>query len=560
MIYKIFEIAGSLGLFLFGMRTMSDGIQKAAGERLQSILRFMTGNRFAGVFTGFSITSIIQSSSATTVMVVGFVNAGLLSLGQAIGVIMGANIGTTLTGWLVAILGFEFDITALALPAIGIGIPLIFWKRIRKADWGETIVGFGLLFIGLSFLKASVPEIDSNPDSLRFVTDLTGYGVFSRFIFVFIGAGLTVILQSSSASMAITITMAFSGWIDFPSAAAMVLGENIGTTLTAILASLGSDYNAKRAAAAHTTFNILGIVWIMILFNPIMSLVDFIVPGSIEVDANIPAHLAMFHTVFNIINTAVFIGFVNWIEWIVSRIIPKGKEIEPGEYRLEYISTSIQDTPELNLLRARTEVEKMASVIKNMYSSFLKMFEKPGKKIEDAVEELSKKEDLTDSMQEGLSHFLAQCARQNLNDESANNVNAMMRVVHELESVGDSCYNLSLLLKRRYTKKMEFSKQAIKEIEPYLDVVAEYIEFIIIHLNRTMSDEELKRAYEIEDEVDRFRKTLYKSARKRIKEGSSVKSELLYLDMVGHVEKISDHLLNIAQALRSPGDVPSIFV
>jgi phosphate:Na+ symporter len=403
MIYQVLQVAGSLGLFLFGMRTMSDGIQKAAGDRLQKIIGFMTGNRFAGVLTGFGITSIIQSSSATTVMVVSFVNAGLLSLAQAIGVIMGANIGTTLTGWIVALFGFKFDITAVALPAIGIGVPLIFWKRLRKGDWGEALVGFGLLFLGLSFLKAAVPDIDANPESLRFVKELTGYGLLSRLLFVAIGTGLTVILQSSSASMAITLTMAFFGWIDFPSAAAMVLGENIGTTLTAIIASIGADLNAKRAAAAHMTFNILGIIWIMLLFYPVIDLVDRLVPGSMNSEEGITSHLAMFHTTFNVLNTLLFLGFVNWIEKIVTFVVRKAAITGPGEYRLEYLSTSLQDTPELNIVRAKAEIEKMAAVVKEMYGSFIYLFENPKKKLKDVVVDLQEKEQLTDQMQEELS-------------------------------------------------------------------------------------------------------------------------------------------------------------
>ncbi len=550
MIRTVLEIAGSLGLFLFGMRTMSDGIQKAAGERLQKILHFMTGNRFAGVFTGFSITSIIQSSSATTVMVVSFVNAGLLSLTQAIGVIMGANIGTTLTGWIVALFGFKFSITSIALPVIGIGIPLIFWKRLKKGDWGEALVGFGILFLGLSFLKASVPDIDAHPETLRFVQQLTGHGIFSRFFFIFLGTGLTVILQSSSASMAITLTMAYYGWIDFPSAAAMVLGENIGTTFTAVIASIGADLNAKRAAAAHMTFNILGILWIQFLFMPVINLVDLIVPGTPATDNGITAHLAMFHTTFNVLNTLFFIGFVHWIERIVTFIVRGIMEGDEYDYRLEYLSTALQDTPELNLVRAKAEIEKMAGVIREMFHSFIYVFDHPDKKLKDEVEDLRKKEILTDKMQEELTRYLAQCGRENLNDASAENINILMRIVHELESIGDSCYNMVLLTERRYDKKIEVNKKAIEELTPYIAVVRQYIDHINTNINRHISDEDLQKAIELEGEVDGYRNTLKKSSRKRIKGGENVKAELLYIDIVRHMEKIGDHLLNIAQALR----------
>ncbi|MFW6274594.1 MAG: Na/Pi cotransporter family protein [Spirochaetota bacterium] len=553
MILQIFEVIGSLGLFLYGMRTMSDGIQKAAGDKLQAILKFMTGNRFAGVATGFGMTAIIQSSSATTVMVVSFVNAGLLSLGQAIGVIMGANIGTTVTGWIVAIFGFKFNISAIALPAIGVGLPLIFWKRLKKSEWGETLVGFGLLFLGLSFLKASVPEIDAHPESLEFVTNLTGFGIFSRFLFIIIGTGLTVVLQSSSASMAITLTMAFSGWIDFPNAAAMVLGENIGTTITAMIASIGTDVHARRAATAHMMFNIIGIIWLQFLFFPIIALVDSLVPGSMESQAGITSHLAMFHTTFNVINTLIFINFVNWLERIVKFMVPlpPAEKAQPHEYKLDYISYSMQDTPELNLLTAKSEIKKMGEITQQMFSSFVYVFKHPEQKLKSEVEELASKEELTDRMQEELSGFLAHLSMENLKTKSAENVNHLMRIVHELESIGDSCFNLLILSKRRYDKELIISRDALDDLRPYLETVQEYLGFIIKHINQHLSSEEMQQAIALEEEVDRYRNTLQKAARKRIKAGSDVKAELLYMDMVRHIEKIGDHLLNIAQALRA---------
>ncbi|HDQ13707.1 MAG TPA: Na/Pi cotransporter family protein [Sediminispirochaeta sp.] len=551
MIVRLLEIFGSLGLFLYGMRTMSDGIQKAAGERLQTILGYMTGNRFAGVLTGFGTTALIQSSSATTVMVVSFVNAGLLSLSQAIGVIMGANIGTTVTGWIVALFGFKFDITAVALPAIGIGLPLIFWKRLRKTEWGEALIGFGLLFLGLSFLKSLVPDIDAHPESLEFVKTLTGYGLFSRLLFILIGTTLTVILQSSSASMAITLTMAFSGWIDFPNAVAMVLGENIGTTVTAVLASVGADIHARRAAAAHMLFNILGIVWVQFLFFPIIALVDSIVPGSYTTSAGITAHLAMFHTTFNVLNTTVFLPFVNWIEALVKFIVPVREEgEETRRYQLSFFSGSIQETPELNLLRAKTEIIKMTQIVQDMYHSFLYVFHHPEKKLKEEVAELQEQEELTDQMQEELSKFLAQCAMENLKEKSAENVSYMMRIVHELESVGDSCFNLLLLSKRRYDKDLHISDEALQDLEPYLATVDQYLSFVTTHTNRHLSSDEMAQAVALEEKVDQYRNTLQKAARRRIKLGSDVKAELLYIDIVRHIEKIGDHLLNIAQALR----------
>lgn len=552
MVLRIFEIIGSLGLFLYGMRTLSDGIQKAAGERLQNILKFMTGNRFAGVLTGFGTTALIQSSSATTVMVVTFVNAGLLSLAQAIGVIMGANIGTTVTGWIVALLGFKFHITDIALPAIGIGLPLLFWRKLNKSELGETLIGFGLLFLGLSFLKASVPDIDAHPETLDFVTRFTGFGIFSRFLFILIGTVLTVILQSSSASMAITLTMAFSGWIDFPTAAAMVLGENIGTTITAMLASIGTDVNARRAATAHMMFNILGIIWLQFLFFPIINLVDFLVPGPTTSPSGITSHLAMYHTTFNVLNTLIFIGFVRWLESLVKFLVPEPEPAKGAkkEYRLDYITATLQDTPEFNILRAKTEIEKMARIIREMFESFLYVFNNPDKKLRKEVEDLQAQEELTDRMQEELSRFLARCAMENLKESTAENITHMMRIVHELETVGDNCFNLLILSKRRYDRELVISEDGLNDLVPYLDTVNGYLGFIITHMNRTLSSDEMQQAVKLEQQVDTYRNTLQKSARHRIRDGSDVKSELLYIDMVRHIEKIGDHLLNIAQALR----------
>ena len=315
------NVLGSLGVFLFGMKVMSEGIQKVAGNRLRSILSYMTQNRVAGIFTGFMTTCMVQSSSATTVMVVSFVNAGLLTLVQSIGVIMGANIGTTLTGWLVSILGFKFKIANIALPAIGIGLPLIFSKLTKRKNIGEIFVGFGLLFLGLKFLKSSVPNIKDNPEVLQFLSNYTDLGIVSLFIFIAVGVVLTIVVQSSSAAMTITITMAYSGWIDYPTACALILGENIGTTITAYLASINGNYHAKRAARAHMIINLIGVVWMIIAFKYFIQLIDSIAPESVpygidtysvspELFQNIPIHLSLFHTLFNIINVMVLIWFV----------------------------------------------------------------------------------------------------------------------------------------------------------------------------------------------------------------------------------------------------------
>jgi phosphate:Na+ symporter len=320
-----------------------------------------------------------------------------------------------------------------------------------------------------------------------------------------------------------------------------------------LIASVGTDVHARRAAMAHMMFNIIGIIWIQILFFPIISLVDSMVPGSMSSQAGITAHLAMFHTTFNVINTLFFINFVNWLERIVKYFVPlpPAEKAQPQEYRLDYISYSMQDTPELNLLTAKSEVEKMARITEDMYSSFMYVFNHPEKKLKEEVKDLASKEELTDRMQEVLSDFLAHLSMENLKTKSAENVSHLMRIVHELESIGDSCYNLLILSKRRYDKKLDIPQKGLEDLRPYLETVHNYLGFIIKHMNQHLSSDEMEQAISIEQQVDHYRNTLQKSARRRIKEGSDVKAELLYMDMVRHIEKIGDHLLNIAQALRA---------
>jgi phosphate:Na+ symporter len=554
-VYQVLSILGSLGLFLFGMRTMSDGIQKSAGERLQSILNFMTGNRILAILTGFAITAIVQSSSATTVMVVSFVNAGLLQLTQSIGVIMGANIGTTVTGWIVAILGFKVNISAMALPAIGIGFVLMVVKKINKQDIGETLIGFGLLFMGLDFLKGSVPDISQHPEVLSWLGQFTNHGLLSYFLFVLVGTLLTVIVQSSSAAMAITLTMAYAGWIDYPTAAAIVLGENIGTTITAYLASLGTSVNARRASRAHTLFNIFGVIWMTPVFGLFLSLVNSIIPGdvyAVEGVTSLPAHLAMFHTLFNITNTFFCSFFVPLLARIVTKLVPD--EVGgPQVYSLKYIRATMQDTPELYLITVKRELSKMADIIADMFTRFWEMFSSSEKFNAEEIVTQKQMEDLTDQMQEEITKFLSQCSMDNMNQVSANNVYSMMRITNELESIGDSCYNLMILAERCDEQHIEISSKAIESLLPYVDLVNQFIRFIRSHLNEHISSENVAVAVALENNINQMRSSLKQSASTRLQSGSDVKAELLYIDILRHIEQIGDHCLNITESLNRLG-------
>lgn len=542
---NIMEIVGALGVFLFGMKIMSEGIQKAAGDGLQSVLNHITSNRFVAVLTGFLITTIIQSSSATTVMVVSFVNAGLLNLTQSIGIIMGANIGTTVTGWIVSLLGFKFKISAMALPIIGLALPLYFSKSAKRKDWGEFMIGFGILFLGLSFLKDSMPSMDAG--MVGFLEQYTGRGALSLVIFILAGALITVIVHSSSASMAITLTMAHNGLIPLEAAAAMVMGSNIGTTIDALLASIGATVNAKRAARVHILFNIAGVVVFSFVFNPFLRIVQSIVPGD-----EITTNLAMFHTLFNIMNTVIFIGFVPQITKLVERMVPMGEdEAGLGKYTLIYMEPMIQSMPEINIIKAQKEVSHMTEVVEDMFSIYLEVCNNPNKKMGSQVKEIKEMEDYSDQMQEEITKFLIACSGEGINETGRNNVSAMMRIVNELESIGDSCYNLILLSERRFKKDIPLHENAMDELEPIVSMVQKFLFFIKSHINEHMDKETLKEAYEMEGKLQRFKKSLNKEIRKNLKKGADIKGELLYLDIVGHVDQIGDYCLNIAQALRA---------
>jgi len=541
------------------MKVMSEGIQKVAGNRLRSILSYMTQNRFAGVLTGFFTTCMVQSSSATTVMVISFVNAGLLTLVQSIGVIMGANIGTTLTGWLISILGFQFKITNIALPAIGIGLPLIFSKLTKRKNIGEIFVGFGLLFLGLKFLKESVPNIKENPEVLQFLSNYTDLGMISVLIFIVVGVILTIVVQSSSAAMTITITMAYSGWIDFPTACALVLGENIGTTITAYLASLNANYHAKRTARAHMIFNVIGVIWMLIAFKYFIQFVDYLAPNDVpyninlyndapEQFQNIPIHLSLFHTMFNIINVLALIWFVPHIASVVKKMVRPTSEEKKEEYKLEYFSTNVQPTPEIALLEAKKEIVYMSSIINKFLLESLDVINNGIK--DGSIEKAKKTEILTDQMQVEISNYLAECTKHELSVESAENASDMIRIVNELESVGDSIFNLFLISEK--LDRVTLSAEMKDQIGKLYNKVNELIDWNHSFLSKdikSMSVDDLNKSIQYENEIDDMRNKFIETSSDRLAKDSNVKSELIFIDIIKHLEHIGDFSLNISQAL-----------
>ncbi len=549
-ISQFFEVIGGLGIFFYGMKLLSEAIQKLAGTRLRQSLNMMTRNRFVGVLTGFTVTGIVQSSSATTVMVISFVNAGLVSLTESVGVIMGANLGTTVTIWIVSLLGFKFNITSLSLPIIAAGIPFIFSNKNRWNSVGEMLVGFGLLFLGLSFMKLGVPDIRNNPEMLKFFTQYEGLGFRSFILFIGLGTVVAAVIQSSSAVGAITVTMAFQGWIDFPSAAAIMLGGNIGTTVTAYLASVGANVEGKRTARVHMLFNIIGVTWVLLLYYPLSQILNWVTAGGNLSGNDLTVYISIFHTLFNLVNIILLIAFVPQLAALASKLVKDIPKEEETDYRLEYISTGILKTPEMFVLEARKEIIKMAIISFNMFQLFTDVFFHPDKKMGNAVNKVKRQEDLTDAMKSELSRYLAKISQEPLDERTAFKVMAMMRIVNEIESIADCCYDLILVTQKKYDENIELHPNADEEIRGFADDVLEFIQFNVENLlNSRLSDEDLQKAHEFESESDKTRNALRETSVMRIGQTGNVKPEILFMEVIKNFERIGDYSLNISQAL-----------
>ncbi len=554
-IVEFLTLLGSLGIFLYGMKLMSESLQKVAGDKMRSILAAMTSNRVKGIFTGFLITAIIQSSSATTVMVVSFVNAGLLSLAESIGVIMGANIGTTVTAWLISILGFKVHMSTIAIPLIGIGFPLLFSKNTRRKSWGELVIGFSLLFIGLGYLKESVPDINSNPELLHFLRNYTDLGYLSLLLFLAVGTLLTVIIQSSSATMALTLVLCFNGIISFEMAAAMVLGENIGTTITANLAAMVANVSAKRAARAHFIFNVFGVVWILIVFYPVIKLINWIVvdmglSSPLTNPASIPIALSIFHTAFNITNTFIMVWFVRLIEKTVIKMVPDKDSDE--EFRLKYINTGMVSTSELAILQARKEIYVYGERVTKMFSLVKELFTVvKDKKFEKLVKKIEKYEEIVDRMEVEIADYLAKVSENELSKSGSLKIRGMFEMIDNIESIGDSCHNLEKALVRKKEKKVEFPKEISDNILKMFALIDKSLEEMQNNLDKDYSDVDISKAYEIESDINKYRNLLREDHIKNIKSKKyKYKHGVLYNELFSTCEKIGDYVINVSESIR----------
>lgn len=569
-ILQIFTLLGALGMFLYGMNLMSSGLQKAAGDRLRGLLSAMTSNPFKGVLTGLGITSVIQSSSATTVMVVSFVNAGLLTLAQAIGVIMGANIGTTVTAWLVSWLGFKADISILAVPLMLLGFIFSISKKNQRQNIGELIVGFCLLFLGLSFMKESVPDLNETPQVLEFVKSWSGHGFGSVLLFLVFGTALTLVLQSSSATMAITLIMLSMGFIPFNMACAMVLGENIGTTITANIAAAVGNTQAKRAAMSHTIFNVFGVIWALIFFKPFLALVGkiievlfglpnpaaegFSVSGQDTPDSTAALYgLSMLHTLFNTINTLILVWFTKFIERIVVWIIKTPKNQENEAFRLKYISAGPLATPELAAEQAFDEIIHFAQISRNglgYVRSAIRTTDPD--KFEEVRAKLVKYEEISDRIEYEIASFLNAVSAGDISKETSMKIKAMYKIIGELESLGDSGEAISRILSRRNIHNKSFDQDTVRKLEDMVSSVDHAYGVMIDNLTAVHKGglEEISNAYNAEDRINNMRNNLRDSEIEELENSrKNYQTSVYYMDVVSELEKMGDFMINISQTL-----------
>ena len=550
--YDFLKLIGSLGLFLYGMKIMSEGLQKVAGDRLRSILTAMTTNRVTGVLTGVLITALIQSSSATTVMVVSFVNAGLLTLAESISVIMGANIGTTVTAWIISIFGFKVDMAAFALPLLAIALPLIFSGKSNRKSVGEFIFGFSFLFMGLSYLKANAPDLNANPEMLAFVQNYTDMGFFSILLFLFIGTILTMIVQASAATMAITLIMCANGWISLELGAALVLGENIGTTITANLAALTANTQAKRAALAHFVFNVFGVIWVLIIFHPFMQLVNWVVDTFFQTsnpEVAISYKLSAFHSIFNICNVCILIWGVKLIERTVCALIhPKEEDEEP---RLRFITGGMLSTAELSILQARKEIHLFAERTHRMFGMVQDLLHtEKDDDFNKLFSRIEKYENISDNMELEIAYYLNQVSEGRLSSESKLQIRAMLREVTEIESIGDSCYNLARTINRKRQTNQDFTEKQYEHIHFMMKLTNDALAQMIVVVEKPEHQSiDINKSFNIENEINNYRNQLKNQNILDVNNKEyDYQMGVYYMDIIAECEKLGDYIVNVVEA------------
>ena len=567
---QLLTLLGAMGMFLYGMNLMSSGLQKAAGDRLRNFLAAMTSNSFKRVTTGVGITAVIQSSSATTVMVVGFVNAGLLTLTQAVGVIMGANIGTTITAWMVALLGFKADIAVLAVPLMAVGFVLSMAKKERYKHISELVIGFSLLFLGLSLMKNSVPDLRQTPEVLSFIQQWCDYGFGSVLIFLLFGTVLTLVLQSSSATMALTLIMLSVGWIPFEMAAAMVLGENIGTTITANIAASVGNPNARRAALAHTFFNVFGVIWALAIFRPFLMFVGMVISwmgypnpmeidfaagiteGSVESTASLYG-VSMLHTLFNLINTLILVWFTPLIVKVVTAAIKsKPKDEDEVKVKLKFIEAGPLGTPELAITQAKNEIIHFGQISRNGLG-YIKsaVHAKDEEEFEFFRKKLVKYEEIADRIEYEIAQFLNAVSQHDISEETQARIKSMYKIIGEMESLGDSGEAISRILSRRNIHGKSFTERNLEKIDTMIELLDQAYEVMIENLTKKRGEEiSLRRAVDCEIEINNTRTTLREEEILQIEQGvTSYANSVYYIDVISEIERMGDYIINVSEAL-----------
>lgn len=542
-VQPLLELIGSLGFLLYGMKLMSDGVQQSAGEKLQRTLSVLTGNRFMSLLTGLIVTMIIQSSGATTVMVVTFVNAGLMTLTQSVGVILGANIGTTITAWIVAVFGFNFKISAFAIPVFGLGYFLSVIKKGLYKNWAEAIMGFGMLFFGLSGLSDVF-----TPEQLGWLFKIQGSGFFAILFGFLIGIIITALLHSSSAFSAIVITMAYNGLVSWELAAAMTLGSNVGSTIDAVLAAVGTNADSRRAALIHVMFNVFGTVLALIFFKSFLNLVIFVTPG--RESSNIAIRISMLHTVFKTLSAVIFLPLQNPIVKLTQLIIKDDKTNDSKVFKLEFTEFLGKESAATHIIQAEKAITDMTDVVSDMFDKIqIGVTKRNSNFIEDYKQQNIDAENYVDQMHEQITHYLIKCQSLHITEKQLNHISSMIQIVDELENMSDNCYATLMLINRSIEKKMKFLEEDMERLLPYLELVRQFLQFIRRNINNQLSQEKLELAAELENGIDAFRKDLKKIARKRLESGADVKAELLYIDMIRRIENIGDNCFSISESL-----------
>jgi phosphate:Na+ symporter len=549
-LFRLLVLIGALGMFIYGMKVMSEGLQQAAGDKLRNMLASITSNRVKGVFTGFGITSIVQSSSVTTVMTVSFVNAGLLTLRQSAGVMMGANIGTTITAWLILIFGFKVSLSSYALIFIAFGAPMIFFAKGKMKYWGAAIVGFALLFMGLGELKHSVPSLGADSSIVQFFADFKD-AWYGPIMFVFLGAFVTIVIQSSSAAMALTMTMVAAGAIPFEVAAAMILGENIGTTITAELASIIGNVHAKRSARIHSLFNIIGVTWALLLFPFILKAISAVIDGDPSSDpmaANLG--LAIFHTSFNTLNVLLLLPFSDKLVTLAERTV-KSKGGTDEEFHLDYIGSGLMLTPDLSIVEAKKEVAKFGELTSRMNNFSQQLLTEQDRKTKTKLhEKIAKYEEITDKVEIEVANYLAKVSEGEMTEKASMRVRAMNSIVNDLERIGDIFYQISKTIERKDDKKIYFIPEQRNSLMDMFKLVDNAFEVMVNNLNADWDivsiDEANLKENAINNKRDEMRKEHFENMQKK---DFNMESGMIFSNLFSNLEKVGDHVINVTEAI-----------